>query len=366
MSYLSRDETLALEDRQVANIMDKRYQVFVSSTYDDLEEERREVMHALLELDCIPAGMELFPASSEDQWTLIRKVIDDCDYYMVIVGGRYGSIGPAGLSYTEMEYRYAIEQDKPIIAFLHSKPEDLPAKKTEQTEDLRQRLEQFRAALKQRMCKFWSNPAELGSVVSRSLIRLIKTSPAVGWVRADQLASQDATAEILRLQKSIEELTTELSTFRNQPPAGIEELAQGEDLFSAHVEFLAQKPESFEQPSFHSLKVEVSWNQILWSLGPWMINEASESSLRNLFEELIVKSTREKLSHEKNFRTLRLGEFGTETNDFKTVIIQLRALGLIRQSERERATKSNIIYWTLTPYGDHLVTKLRAQRKSDA
>ncbi|MCX6381232.1 MAG: DUF4062 domain-containing protein, partial [Armatimonadetes bacterium] len=59
--------------------MDKRYQVFVSSTYQDLQEERQEVMHALLELDCIPSGMELFPAADEAQWSLIKKVIDDCD-----------------------------------------------------------------------------------------------------------------------------------------------------------------------------------------------------------------------------------------------------------------------------------------------
>ena len=70
--------------------MEKKYQVFVSSTYEDLQEERREVMQALLELDCIPCGMEFFPAANEDQWTLIKNVIDDCDYYLVIVGGRYG------------------------------------------------------------------------------------------------------------------------------------------------------------------------------------------------------------------------------------------------------------------------------------
>jgi hypothetical protein len=61
--------------------MEKRYQVFVSSTYEDLKVERQEVMHALLEQECIPSGMELFPAASEDQWTLIKEVIDDCDYY---------------------------------------------------------------------------------------------------------------------------------------------------------------------------------------------------------------------------------------------------------------------------------------------
>jgi hypothetical protein len=72
--------------------VDNRYQTFVSSTFLDLQEERTEVMQALLLLDAIPAGMELFPAANEDQWTLIKKVIiDDCDYDIVIVAGRYGS-----------------------------------------------------------------------------------------------------------------------------------------------------------------------------------------------------------------------------------------------------------------------------------
>lgn len=97
--------------------MEKRYQVFVSSTYEDLQEERREVMQALLELDCIPAGMELFPASSEDQWSLIKRVIDDCDYYLLIIAGRYGSTNDKGISYTQMEFEYALSTGKPIIAF---------------------------------------------------------------------------------------------------------------------------------------------------------------------------------------------------------------------------------------------------------
>src|SRR4026207_2413755 len=114
--------------------MDKRYQVFVSSTYADLQEERQEVMQALLELDCIPAGMELFPAANEDQWSLIKKVIDDCDYYVVIVAGRYVSLGPNGHSYTEMEYRYATECGKPVIGFIHRDPGTLPANRTESTD----------------------------------------------------------------------------------------------------------------------------------------------------------------------------------------------------------------------------------------
>ena len=86
-------------------MLDRRHQVFVSSTYLDLVDERSEVMQALLELECMPAGMELFPAANDTQWNWIKRVIDESDYYIVIVAGRYGSISPdTGLSFTEMEY----------------------------------------------------------------------------------------------------------------------------------------------------------------------------------------------------------------------------------------------------------------------
>lgn len=183
--------------------MDKRYQVFVSSTYDDLREERNEVMHALLELDCIPAGMELFPAADEDQWTLIRKVIDDCDYYVVIVGGRYGSLDTSGKSYTQMEYEYALSKHKPTIAFLHQNVGSIPAAKTESTDEGKQKLEEFRQLPKTKVVKYWFSPSDLGSKVSRSIIQLTKSHPTPGWVRANE-AAEVAAPEILSLRHKID------------------------------------------------------------------------------------------------------------------------------------------------------------------
>ena len=88
--------------------MDKRYQVFVSSTYADLKEERRAIIQTVIELNCIPAGMELFPASNEEQFSFIKRVTDDCDYYLLVIAGRYGSVGTDGISYTEKEFDYAL------------------------------------------------------------------------------------------------------------------------------------------------------------------------------------------------------------------------------------------------------------------
>ena len=118
-------------------------------------------MHALLELDCMPLGMELFPAANETQWGLIKKVIDDCDYYLLIVGGRYGSIGPEGISYTEMKYRYALETEKPTIAFLHRDPGKIIVDKTESVPEGKEKLLAFRTSVEKKLCKRSELPRSL-------------------------------------------------------------------------------------------------------------------------------------------------------------------------------------------------------------
>jgi hypothetical protein len=96
----------------------RRYQIFVSSTYEDLKIERQQVAQSILELEHFPAGMEIFPASNESQWELIRKFIAESDYFLIIVGGRYGSLDSSGVSYTEKEFDYAEELNIPILGFL--------------------------------------------------------------------------------------------------------------------------------------------------------------------------------------------------------------------------------------------------------
>lgn len=61
--------------------------------------------------------MELFKAGNESQLKTICKWIDESDVYMLILGGRYGSIEEkSGLSYTELEYRYELSKDIPVFA----------------------------------------------------------------------------------------------------------------------------------------------------------------------------------------------------------------------------------------------------------
>jgi len=325
--------------------MEKRYQVFVSSTFIDLQEERRQVMQALLELDCIPAGMELFPAADETQWVLIKRVIDDCDYYVVIIGGRYGSTDDEGVSYTEREYDYAIGRRLPVLGFVHADPSSIPAGRTEIDAVARQKLEAFRAKVQRRLCKSWRTPEELGGVVSRSLVQAMKTTPAEGWVRA-----RNATApeQINALRAQVDDLTSQLEAVRTAPPPGAEGLAKGGARFTIHFSYKQQFQDYTDE-------LILTWDEIFALVGPAMFGEASEHDLK---EQL--QSKYEATASLAHIFALRVDE-----EDFQTIKVQLLALGLIQKSERKRTASDTKTYWKLTPYGETYAMVLKAIRSTE-
>jgi len=218
--------------------------------------------------------MELFPAANEDQWTLIKRVIDDCDYYIVIIAGR-GSLGPSGISYTEMEYRYAIEKGKPVIAFVHKDPGKLAAERTEKTEEAQKKLAAFRELAQKKLVKQWASPADLGSKVSRSLVHLIKMAPSTGWVRSDQAMDEGSAKEILRLKGRIEQLELQLNQARTAPPPGTEKFSQGSDTFEFRLGVTVRKPGEYSDTNFAE-DATSTWNEIFAFVSPMMIDELSE------------------------------------------------------------------------------------------
>ncbi|MFY0687569.1 MAG: DUF4062 domain-containing protein [Cyclobacteriaceae bacterium] len=192
--------------------MEKRYQVFVSSTFADLKDERQKVIQTLMQMDCIPAGMELFPAIDIEQFEFIKEVIDDCDYYLLIIGGRYGSLSEEGISYTEAEYDYAIEKGLKVIALVHKDPDKIPFGKSESDPELRNKLNDFRdKVLTGRLVEFWKSLEELPGKVALSLIKTIKSYPSDGWVRGSELGSTELLTDLNELRKENEKLHNQLN-----------------------------------------------------------------------------------------------------------------------------------------------------------
>lgn len=222
-----------------------------------------------------------------------------------------------------------------------------------------------RSSCKRRCVGFWDSPADLGSQVSRSLIKLIKNHPAVGWVRGDMVPDVPATEEILRLQRRIQSLEGQLAAARTEAPVGTERLAQGDDAIDIECTFKAYPPGQAFGATTYNHEVTLTWNDIFAAIAPLMIDEAPESALTAAISPLLAEIGREELKGEENLQGKTIRDWKISSDSFQTVKVQLRALELIKQSTRNHGVKDTKTYWTLTPYGDTVMTKLRAIVKGE-
>lgn len=172
--------------------MKRKLQVFVSSTYSDLLHERQAAVAAILKAGHIPAGMELFTAADRSQMATIKQWIDESDVYMLILGGRYGSIEPtSGISYTELEYDYAVEQKKPLFAVvitdaaLESKIRSGGTIFGEKENP--KQLTLFRSKVLGNISSFFEDSKDIRLCVHESLADMALNRDLKGWVSADEV-----------------------------------------------------------------------------------------------------------------------------------------------------------------------------------
>lgn len=302
-----------------------------------------------MEMDCIPSGMEMFPASDEEQWEFIKKIIDDCDYYLLIIGGRYGSLSNNGISYTEKEYQYAVEKGIKVIAFLHESPENLSVSKTDIDPNLMVKLSNFRSLVATgRLVKFWNHANELPGLVALSLTKTIKTYPAVGWVRATNQTSSESLSEINELRKQNDKLNREINTLKINPGVKIENIADYSDVIK-----LSGGYKTKWQGSTYSWSIEMSWQDIFSCIAPYLLATPSDDSV--------------KITLKKNAVTLAVNNYYEADLDdqiFQTIKIQLIALGLVDVTYSKTTQGGMILFWRITDAGKDLMLNLRTVRKT--
>lgn len=190
-----------------------KHQVFVSSTFVDLQAERQAAVQAILQAGHIPAGMELFAAEDRSQMQVIQAWINESDIYMLILGSRYGSVDPAsGQSYTEVEYRYALENGKAVFALvlsddaINEKHRVMGAKAS----DNPMALKEFRSFVMTKVVRVVSSLDQVKLGVLESLQTLTRNRTLGGWTRIES-GGPDLTGEMARLSAENAELRTALS-----------------------------------------------------------------------------------------------------------------------------------------------------------
>lgn len=352
-------------------LADVRYQIFLSSTYEDLRLERQQATQTILEMGHMPAGMELFPASDLSQWELIKRVIDESDYYLVIVGARYGSTHTqTGLSFTEMEYDYAASVGIPILGFVRRDTGEVPAKDFEQDPKKREKLEDFRRKVMTKICRHYDEASELGMLVMKSLMSETRINPRMGWVRANQARGEEDIAREKELANEIAKKNREIKRLEREirdciiPVNGIDQsrLAQGEDGLKITATF------QDNTKTLVSMDVDLTWNEIFSVIGPQMygfILRRSEPRHNELygsygFEAGLIEYIRSKIFDRCGARQIRI-----LPHQIDGFLIQFKQLGLMHIMEKTKDEDGEDFRgYTLTPAGEEHLMRVRVQLKT--
>ena len=203
-------------------MVQKKFQVFISSTYTDLIQERETVVSAILESGHIPAGMELFK-SGKAQMETIKKWIDDSDIYLLILGSRYGSIDKeTGKSYTQLEYEYALEKNIPIFSLVMS--EKFIDKKVSENGrkilefDNPQKLDQFKRFVLNKIVDFFDDLKDITTSVHKNInhFKHEYREELEGWVKGNNINEMDdLKEENLKLLREINKLKDKIANFEH-------------------------------------------------------------------------------------------------------------------------------------------------------
>lgn len=290
--------------------MNKKLQVFVSSTYTDLIEERQAAVEAILDAGHIPAGMELFKAG-KSQMETIHRWIDESDVYMLILGRRYGSIEEdSGLSYTELEYRYALSKNMPVFAivledsFLYTKAASIGKDSIFEKENI-DKYDSFKKLVGTKVVKFVDNIDQISGKIHVQLNDILNDSDytLIGWIKSDtqvekidekQLREEYTKRYSVSYVKTREEIDEKLNPLKNMftdvsslnivTVSGIEFLNRQENkirnLLNQKIEIklvvLKDGTEAFKEHfsnKLHSLRILKESSEKVWENWCYLCNE---------------------------------------------------------------------------------------------
>ncbi len=334
---------------------EKRYQVYISSTYTDLQAERAAIVQALPTIGCLPVGLEIF-ATNSLVFAAVKKLIDEADYFILLVGSRYGSLSPSGVSYSHMEYVYASTKQKPILVLMHDAPDSRSIEFQEKTMEGRRQFRDFRQLVSKGLVSGWSDIKNLDSAVRQYLPQLIRSNPASGWIRASSsVLSASTSKEVEYLKQRISELEGEREQWLNQQSSQLGSLAQGSDPYELMYRCKAYAAGNCEDVTMRTV---LTWDQIFASISPHLSQPQTEEFLMLRIAEKVQQNA---LLEVQSLRpkTHAVTDISVSPTSFSTVKIQFRTLGLIRRITRDDQRS----WWQLTAQGEQYSASMLAVRR---
>ena len=181
----------------------------------------------------------------------------------------------------------------------------------------------------------------------------MKTHPAIGWVRANRLPSEQVESELLELQRQNQKLQKELESIRGVSNLNIEELAQGDEEVELTYSFELQENNSSTKVTI-SESLTTDWDTLYSFIAPSFLEPLKDERLRSILSKFLVKMVDKKIRDEHG-PTCKPSGMRMDEESFSTVKIQFRALGLIYQTDSG---------WQLTKKGDLKLLQTRSVKRS--
>ncbi len=331
--------------------MDKKYQVFISSTYTDMRAERQAAVEAILDAGHIPAGMELFAASDKAQMEVIKGWIDESDIFMLILGGRYGSIEPESKkSYIQLEYEYAVEKGKPFFA-LYLTDNAIKAKvkgplgidAMEQVDS--KKLNEFRAVVQSKLCAPIDEVKDIHVKTPKSIHSLAAKRDLVGWVRASSITDvAPLIAQLAVLQDENARLRATEQTVKAEPsllPGGASNFSESRlDVpLELHIECLSVNQYGMTDIGRSSWKG--SYVAVFSMIAAKLLEEPADGEVQAYLDKVL---TEQLPAYER---------VNVQEADFQAMKMKFVALGVLELKKIGKA-----LCWTLTDNGKALLMKL--------
>ncbi len=136
------------------NTKNRRYDIFISSTHEDLKEERNKIIHIIIRYGHFPVVMENFPAGPKNIEAIEEK-IKQSDIFVILIGARYGSKIASNRTetYVTYELNLAEKYEKPILPFLLDREEYLKKREEFKEQDPERAFDEELRALRDRVKK---------------------------------------------------------------------------------------------------------------------------------------------------------------------------------------------------------------------
>ena len=195
-------------------MLDKRYQVFITTSGKEMQPERMVVSQTLIGMGFFSWGLEQRTPLST---AFARRQIDDCDYVLLLLGSQYGEQSVSGVSYLNLEYIYAVTKQKPIIVFMHESPDSREAYLKEENPVLKNKFNEFRNQLQKEVEQVitYRTLRDLELAVRSYLPQMLERYPVVGWVRPQSI--QVLQDEVDHLKSKLAKVSVEQGSKDTDP-----------------------------------------------------------------------------------------------------------------------------------------------------